>query len=103
MKRNQIQQNIGETDREISLIGGALFASYGLFRRSPLLILIGGMLLFRGATRFCLAYRLLGITTRQESGRLPPSIPAENSIEPDDIVDRAVWQTFPASDPPGNY
>jgi uncharacterized membrane protein len=58
--------NISETERLASLIGGGALALYGLSRRSLpglALALLGGGLIYRGATRHCPVYDKLGINT----------------------------------------
>jgi len=56
--------NVGETERLISGLGGAVFLSYGLSRGTPAgaaLALLGGALLYRGATGHCHMYGALGV------------------------------------------
>lgn len=59
-------ENISDTERLGSLVGGGLLALYGLSRRSVpaiALALFGGYLLYRGVTRRCPVYSRLGINT----------------------------------------
>jgi hypothetical protein len=103
------QLNVGEAERLGSLLGGGLLALYGLCRRSPGAIglaLAGGYLIYRGLTGHCPLYAALQINTAS-----PPRLrfddeyneQPETTIDMDDIGDEAVWQTFPASDPPSSW
>jgi uncharacterized membrane protein len=59
-------QNVGESERAISAVGGTAIALYGLNRGgfSGLLIAaIGGSLIYRGVTGNCEMYRALGVNT----------------------------------------
>lgn len=63
-------QNVNDVERWFSVVAGAALAVYGLSRRSAGGIAvagIGGALLLRGATGNCPAYRLLGISTHEET------------------------------------
>lgn len=65
--------NVGDTERLLSFLGGAVLGIYGLSRRSlPGLGLAaaGAPLLYRGATGFCGMYAALGINT---APKLAPS------------------------------
>jgi DUF2892 family protein len=57
------QVNVGETERQLSMIGGAVLAAYGLLRGSMsgiALAAIGGALIWRGHTGHCEVYHMLG-------------------------------------------
>jgi uncharacterized membrane protein len=59
-------QNVGESERTLSLIGGGVLLITGLTRRGvggTLTALAGAGLLFRGATGYCMLYDWLGIST----------------------------------------
>lgn len=92
-----VERNVGDTDRIISAVGGALLALIAL-RKAPLslvLAALGGYLLYRSATQHCHAYDALGISTLADS--------AMSSTAPAHVertVDLAVEDSFPASDPP---
>jgi uncharacterized membrane protein len=63
--------NVGETERWLSLAGGAVLGLYGLSRRSPgglALAAVGGALVYRGATGHCGFYQALGRTTAERRG-----------------------------------
>ena len=58
--------NVGETERVLSIIGGGALALYGLTRGSlggAALALLGGSLVYRGATAHCAMYEALGVNT----------------------------------------
>jgi hypothetical protein len=52
-----LTQNVGSSERIVSVLGGSLMTIYGIYNaKSPIgaaVGLIGGALLFRGATGFC--------------------------------------------------
>jgi hypothetical protein len=57
------QINVGETERQLSMIGGTVLAAYGLLRGSMsglALAAIGGALIWRGHTGHCEFYHMLG-------------------------------------------
>lgn len=63
--------NVGDGERILSALGGAVLALYGLRRRSPAgfaLALLGGGLVYRGVTGHCNVFEALGVNTAQDSG-----------------------------------
>lgn len=61
-----MKRNVAQRERWISVIGGGALALTGLRRRSlsgSLLMLVGAEMIFRGATRHCPMYGILGINT----------------------------------------
>lgn len=57
------QTNVGEAERQYSLLGGGILAAYGLTRGSfsgLALAALGGALLWRGYTGHCELYHALG-------------------------------------------
>jgi uncharacterized membrane protein len=64
--RTPIAPNVGTNERVICALGGLLIAGYGLTRRNastPILSLIGGLLIKRGLTGQCEVYQKLGVDT----------------------------------------
>ncbi len=58
--------NVAEKERVASVMGGAAILGYGLYLRSgvtPLFALLGGLLIRRGLTGRCSAYRRMGVDT----------------------------------------
>ena len=100
--------NVGERERLSSLLGGGLLALYGLSRRSPStigFILAGGYLLYRGLSGHCPVYEALQINPAGSQLRCDSDYhdQPEGIIDVDDLIDEAVWETFPASDPPASW
>jgi uncharacterized membrane protein len=86
--------NVGMGERWASAIAGGALALYGLARRSVaggLTAALGAGLLYRGIGGHCPAYQALDIDT---SGR------RDSERSPDDVVETASEESFPASDPP---
>jgi|SRR4051794_20349802 uncharacterized membrane protein len=55
--------NVGEFERQVSMIGGTVLAAYGLLRGSLsglTLAALGGALIWRGHTGHCEMYHMLG-------------------------------------------
>jgi uncharacterized membrane protein len=70
--RSLIPANVSDTERLISLAGGAALVGYGLTCRGlagVILPLLGGSLVLRGVTGSCLGYRALGVNTNRDSNR----------------------------------
>lgn len=98
--------NIGNVERMVSLVGGALTLAglAGLLRRSPLGVvptLVGGYLVLRGATTHDVVYEALGVTTPADGATIPNnplgrSIHVERSITvgkaPEEVY--RFWRNF---------
>jgi uncharacterized membrane protein len=64
--------NVGQMERQASLIGGGLLTAYGLTRGSLsglALAALGGALVWRGYTGHCQMHHMLGHTTADEGQR----------------------------------
>jgi hypothetical protein len=64
--------NVGDMERQLSMIGGATLAVCGLMRGSLsglTLAVIGGALIWRGHTGHCEVYHLLGHSSADQSER----------------------------------
>jgi hypothetical protein len=92
-------QNLNEGERLVSALGGAVLLGYGLARRpspmSAVLAAAGVLALERGLTGHCSLYRALGIDRSDSGGAL-----SRRAHSVMDHVERAVDESFPASDPP---
>jgi uncharacterized membrane protein len=65
-RAGQQEINVGEAERQVSMIGGTVLATYGLLRGSLsglALAAIGGALIWRGHTGHCQMYDMLGHST----------------------------------------
>jgi uncharacterized membrane protein len=83
------QINVGEDERRLSLIGGLALLFVALSKRGPgsiPLLLLGGKLVFRGATGHSFIYQLLGINSAvgKDSGGV--SVPHEQGIRIEDAI-----------------
>jgi uncharacterized membrane protein len=82
-KSNLNQINVGDVERWASLLGGGALALYGLSRGSLgglALALLGGSLVYRGASGHCSMYGALGISTAERHGPRT-SIPAGHGVK----------------------
>ncbi len=121
-----MQDNVGKIERWASMVGGgALLAyalkSYPLSKGSTALALGGAALLFRGATGHCPVYGALGVDTSEQQEDWRELSPRDHAIpsrqtwrsrplpegarlirpdEPEDPIEEASRESFPASDPP---
>ncbi len=60
------EPNVGQGERIACAVAGLLLAGFGVTRRNastPILALLGGLLIRRGVTGQCEAYKRLGIDT----------------------------------------
>ncbi|HEY2410753.1 MAG TPA: DUF2892 domain-containing protein [Pirellulaceae bacterium] len=78
--------NVGERERQLSMIGGTVLAVCGLLRGSLsglMLAGIGGAFIWRGHTGHCEMYHMLGHSTadNSEHGREEISPPAHEQFE----------------------
>ncbi len=102
--------NVGDTERLLSLLGGAALGLFGLSRRSLgglALAAIGGSLIYRGATGHCYGYQTLGVSTADAVGpatsvRAGHGVKVEESI----IVNRdaaTLWRFWRKLDNLGRF
>ena len=93
--------NVGKIERIASAIGGGALITYALTKRSKVGIglgLLGGSLLYRGATGNCQAYRKLGINTadNQDTDQIARDVHVEKTITinrpPEELY--SFWRSF---------
>lgn len=90
-------ENVHDLERAASLLSGSWLTLKGLGRDSVgglALMLVGGLLLYRGSTGHCPIYGSLGVSTAAPEGW------PEEEGQGLDRVDEASDQSFPASDAP---
>jgi hypothetical protein len=95
--------NVDEGERWLSAIAGALLAIIGFGKKSPagvLLGLVGGYLLYRGASGHCFIYELMGKSPTSTVAMLPADAEMPPSVHYGDEVMESSWESFPTSDPP---
>src|SRR5437588_12832614 len=77
-------QNVGDTERLASVLGGGALAAWGLADRSfggLALAFLGSALLYRGATGHCPMYQTLGVNTANRPRGPAASIPAGRGVK----------------------
>jgi uncharacterized membrane protein len=94
----RLTQNVGLTERVVSLIGGGVIGAYGLQQRSlpgVLLAAAGGALLYRGITGHCHCYGALGISTSRNEDSAT-AVPAQMGfkVEQSLIIDRPAQDLY---------
>lgn len=65
-------QNVGDSERAVSVAAGVILAALGVWRRSTpgyLAAAAGGAMLYRGLMGHCLLYKALGINTASDEAR----------------------------------
>lgn len=98
-------RNVGDRERMMSTLGGGALAAIGLSRRSPLgmaLAALGGVLMYRGVSGHCPAYRAMGVTSMRQGGiqdtkqSIHNGVHVERSITVDKPIDEIYrfWRNF---------
>ena len=75
--------NVGEFERQISMIGGTVLAGYGLLRgrfTGLALAAIGGALIWRGHTGHCEMYHMLGHSSAGADQRGRPAFGSPDTL-----------------------
>jgi uncharacterized membrane protein len=86
--------NVARSERIASALGGVVAAGYGVHRRSaatPLFLLLGGLLVYRGLSGHCELYDRLGLNTARSRGQ--KGVPGNRGIR----VERSVEVHRPAA------
>ncbi len=80
----RLSMNVGESERKLSMLGGALLALLGLSRKSiggVLLAVGGGALVYRGYSGHCSVYQALGINSNEAGVRGRQGIKIERTVD----------------------
>lgn len=80
--------NVANSERAISAMGGLMLAGYGLGRRdgtTPLLLFLGGLLVYRGLSGQCKLYDRLGIDTAHPKGK--SGVPGNKGIRVEKAIE----------------
>jgi uncharacterized membrane protein len=80
--------NVGDTERLLSMLGGAALSLFGLSRRSLgglTLAAVGGSFLYRGLTGHCGCYQALGVSTASPIGS-GTSVRAGHGVKIDESI-----------------
>jgi uncharacterized membrane protein len=88
VQRSARSINVGDTERWISLLSGGIMGLYGLSRGTLGglgLALLGGGLIYRGATGHCACYQSLGINPTRTRGQRT-SIPANHGVKVEESI-----------------
>jgi hypothetical protein len=98
-------KNVGNTERWLSILGGAALILRGMSRPSMVnaLLGLGGVaLVHRGVTGHCAAYDALGIdrSALDPDHERPPTLEGSTRRSIRDEIAEASEESFPASDPP---
>jgi uncharacterized membrane protein len=89
-----LPQNVGDIERLASAVGGGALAAYALGelpRRLPL-ALLGGYLLYRGASGSCALYQALGMSTAGDAKPVHIEHSLTIDMEPSELY--AFWRDF---------
>jgi uncharacterized membrane protein len=103
LKTKHRDTNVSDRERLASMVGGAALAAFGLMRRNPAgygLAALGGVLLYRGYTGHCDAYRMLGVNTADrgysKGTGMNASVPYELGLRVDHeiVVNKPVAEVY---------
>jgi uncharacterized membrane protein len=63
--RENMEVNVGQQERWLSMFGAGALVAVGLLRGSPIFLLIGAGLAYRGASGHCPMYQAAGMNTNK--------------------------------------
>jgi uncharacterized membrane protein len=94
----RLTQNVGTTERLLSLVSGGIIGAFGLRQRSLeglLLAAAGGALLYRGITGHCHCYGALGISSNRDEDSAT-GVPAQMGfkLESSLMIDRPASELY---------
>lgn len=98
-RENRSTVNVGENERRLSLLAGlGLLVLSARLRgwRGLIMMLLGGEMLYRGATGHCLVYRALGVNTAIAPHSKGVSVPHEQGIRVEErlLIHRPVDEVY---------
>ncbi len=89
-REHSAQLNVGEGERIASLVGGGGLVAYGITRGTIGglgLALMGGALIYRGATGHCACYEAMGVTTARARSQGPgDSVAAQHGAKVEESI-----------------
>ena len=95
-KDSERSMNVSQPERWVSIIGGSALTAFAVSRRSwpaAILTLIGGALLFRGATGHCPIYEAVGANTRN-IGRRKVNTDRATKVEKSIMINRSPEELY---------
>jgi uncharacterized membrane protein len=67
---DKLRVNVSQEERRMSMFGAGALVAAGLLRGSPIFLILGVGLAFRGATGYCALYQAAGVNSNNPDGKL---------------------------------